>query len=180
MVKDSGAAVKSDSPAAPAATDTGTWRGVARIGSPGNTAPRTAPGRKAVTVTSVVREAAPEPLSSLIRYGSTDKLMRWSSSAITTETTVVSKSGGAAHFSSKRAAADISKNSNPSAKSSPTSVTSTEPETVRVFAGSVTSHQPAVVKSVPKKAVPLVADKMILNSSVNGVTPDSKPTWYDN
>ena len=67
MVKVSGAAVKSALPAVSAATDTGIWRGVARTGSPGRVIPGTEPGRKAVTVTSVIREAAPEPLSSLMR-----------------------------------------------------------------------------------------------------------------
>ena len=76
------------------------------------------------------------------------------------------------------AAAEVSKNSYPSAKSSSISVTSKKPETVRVFWGKETTHWAAAVKSVPKTAVPLAAEMVISRSSVSGVTPDAKPTSY--
>ena len=74
------------------------------------------------------------------------------------------------------AAADASKNSYPSAKSSSISVTSKEPETVRVFWGKVITRRLAAEKSLPQVAVPLATETVISVSCASRATPDAKPT----
>ena len=155
-VKLSGEASKSALPAVSAAARTGTTVGTARVPPPGN---------RAVTVTGVVRDVS-APASSLMRWGLTPRLMRWSSSLICR---------AAEAPTMPWASAEKTMVSVPSANSSSGIVTSQVPVIVGVLAGNVASWAPVAVKSLPAAAAPPPTVRVTAVSAAGGVVPVGHP-----